>query len=282
MKITQIIILLLFSLSLSSQVAHTEFKKGDHVLIKLTTGSKVKGTVADAASSGLIIANELGEIKIDLDNIKSFKKADSIESLDNLVYRSYGDNYLLLPSARPVGAGETYYKNIDLFYNAINFGISDNFSISAGTEILSLFRGEAPRVFFLSPKFSFGEKLDHVSIGTNLSVFTDNFDTELIGLATVNYTRGTDNKNFTLGVSLPYSGSFGTADNVIINLGGMLSVSKRVTLISEVLFVPGESEVVFDLGARVKFASGITFDVGFATASDASGAFPLLGVNIPF
>lgn len=271
--------LLLLSTTLLGQQTGSPLNVDEYVAIKLLNGKKVNGQVVEINGDTYLLKTEIGEVTILKSDIKKIRKADTLEELKKQQYNAYADSYFILPSARPVGKGNSYYKNYNLFYNQFSFGVSDNFSVSTGFESYSFFVGEAPKIFFLAPKFSFGSDMSYFSVGTTLFAGLSDDETEFIGLAYANYTYGSEYKNITVGASFGYAD--GGTSPVIFNINGQYPVSNKVSLVTEILFGNFDG-VVVDLGLRIKTSGGIAFDAGFVTVSGASGALPILGITVPF
>ena len=111
--------------------------------------------------------------------------------------------YLLGNSAIPMEKKSGYYQNTWIFVSSFSYGITDNISISAGFEIISIFAaGDGPYAFYINPKASF-KIADNFYAGANI-LYANTIKTveEFGGLATINgfATYGNKNNNITCGV----------------------------------------------------------------------------------
>lgn len=268
--------ILFFFASLSMQA---QFNQDiEYIVITKSSGEKIKGIFKEMTSTEIIYFLNGTYHTINRDDVEKFEIRDWLIEGDNSVGRNknYSDQYTLFQSALPAGQGNYYYRNYDLIVNQFTLGISENFTLSGGFEALSLFIDEGAPVFFITPKFSFGQENIHLGIST--SAFFNGSD--YIGLASANTTIGDRKNNFTFGLSLGY-GNNDIGDEVIIHLNGMVTISKRLSLISEIMLVDEFGVVLFDFGIRIIADNGIGFDASLLSVGDADSIIPILGLTIP-
>jgi hypothetical protein len=279
-----------------------EYFKQKMYSIEMYDGATFTGTFVSESILQIVIATQsLGTITIDKSKIKS-----RMEILDtaykNGEYWFENPNatrYVIGPSAFSLKKGEGYYQNLYLFGQSVNFGITDHFSIGAGTEIASIiFAQEAPKVFFLTPKVGFvistnfkvgaGVLYVHVAEGGSSKSRTD------LGVIYGLGTYGNFNNNITFGLGWGFH-RFKTTDYLtqqtsidkgiypkpIITISGMTRVSKRVGLVSENWIFPistydngsanstgSKVQVAYSLGVRF-MGERIAVDFGFANTNNS-------------
>ncbi len=203
--------------------------------------------------------------------------------------------YFFGPSAIPIKKGEKYYQNALFLLNSFQIGITDNFSIGAGTLI--------PFAVFITPKVGYHiSKNLHLGGGlivVNSLIKESNFG---IGAGYGSATLGSKEHNLTLNVGLgAYKDlndmKWKTADKPMVTLSGMTRISDHLMLMSENWFVSANTVENDNLGNRIVetkilrlLSLGIrylgnqnAFDVGFIAPS-AGGifAFPYLSYNRKF
>ncbi len=213
----------------------------------------------------------------DYDNIKT----DFVESEKY----TFDSKYAFGNTGYGLGKGQGYYHNYWIFYNDINYGVSDNFSIGAGLVPLFLFNG-APFPLWLKAKFSVPIKKDMINIAANVGAGT------LLGSGWVKggasifaiggvATFGPRHKNVSLGITYLGTGEGGGA---IVNLGGKLKISRRSYLIAEVT-LPNRQLGFVSLGGMTIFDT-LALDYGLIVPNTGESefflAFPYLGVKIHF
>ena len=257
------------------------FKVGEKREIVLIDGRMIRG---------LLVAEDLTSYTVEVDGERvvipknKIKDDGSIASRDNVIdnYTDYADQYFAMPSALPVGKGNRYYRNIDLFVNIFSFGLTDNFSLNAGAESVSLFVGQVPG-FILTPKFSIPiSEYIHIGIGSTSFIFNSEVGTT----GFTNITIGDASRNVTFGVNFGI-GDPDFLDEPIFSLGYMFPLNKKVSLYGEFVYVSDigtESDVLFDIALRIKNRQGWAFDFGFVSTFEGidSGAVPAITAIIPF
>lgn len=269
------LICLLFTSSLRAQ--HV----GQYAIVKLENGDKVKGKVIAADDEYITIENSQVQSKIALSSIKNSTYGATERDVKTAGHKPSADSYAVLPSARPIGKGNSYYKNTLLFFNQFNIGVSDVFSLGMGFESASLVTGQWPRIFSLTPKFSIGSDNSYVGIGTSLLVATDSGDIGYGGLLYANYTYGTDRKNITAGLSYSYNSDSFDESNLLLNVNMSYPLSHNVIAMSELVL--GDFDGIAWLFAlRFMSRGGFSFDVGFSRFIETERIIlPVLSALVP-
>jgi len=186
--------------------------------------------------------------------------------------------YLFGPSAIPLKKGEGYYQNVYVILQSFNYGITKNFSIGAGFDVITPFVREVPPFFFITPKASFrvGEKV-HLGGGL-LYANTAAFELSGFGIGYGIFTYGTAENNVTAGLGWGYiEGGF--TEGPIVTLSGMARVSRRLGLVSENWIVPIDGYYgVLSYGLRF-MSEKITVDFAFINNPDI---FSEIFIGIPY
>lgn len=286
-----ILIFILTSLSYNADAQKKRTKKtnkGEQVEVKLKNGNVLVGELVKYSQDSLVIRNEqFGRIAFAQDEIKKYSGLSGIseDGDDGIGWNKskYQSQYFLSPSARPVGKGNKYYTNFDIFANTFAFGLSDNFSLSVGFESVSLLAGSIP-IIYLNPKFSIPVS-ENVYIGVGTSVFVATFDGNggVGALSYGNITLGSATSNITLGTGYAFSigDSFGEP---LLQIGFTYPISKKVSILGEGFFTTS-ADGVYNIGLRIITKSNILFDVGISRATEFGNdliGIPLLSLSIPF
>ncbi|MFT4536461.1 MAG: hypothetical protein ACJA1A_000179 [Saprospiraceae bacterium] len=263
-------------------------KSGSEIIeVKLKNGNILVGELIKLGRDSVVIMNEqFGRIAFVKTEIKSYDGLDKRSDIDGEEWDKgkYQSQYFLSPTARPVGAGNRYYTNFDVFANTFSFGISNNFSVTAGFEAVSIFAGEFP-IVYVNPKLSLpaGENL-YIAVGTSLFVATFNDEVNLGGLVYGNTTIGSATKNFSVGLGFAYAVGESLDSPLLYQLGFTFPLSKKVSILAE-SFVTSNIEGLYNLGLRVITKGNIVFDIGISrpTGIGNSGAIglPLLSLSVP-
>ncbi len=277
-------LLLLFGFATSLLGQDKEKSRVRYVKLELLSGHTVKGTLIKLTGGFVIVKTNLGIEKFEMNNVKNLKVQDNSKFDKDRKYKNYSDSYFFVQSARPVGVGNNYYSNYYLFVNQFNFGVTDRFSLGVGFETASITEELYP-VVYIQPKYSLGSGLSYFSFGALLGfVPKEGYG----GYTFVNYTYGTSTKNITFGINTTFSKGFGFRNEAlefstyVINFSGVLPLSKKVLLISQV-FVGSYEGITANVAVRVLTKRRLFFDLGlYAGDIDGDiGAAPTLSISVP-
>jgi len=253
------IMMLLSSNAVAQQVITGEVSKT--YTVTLNDGSTISGTLVSIDDNEVVIkSGTMGEVRLQKVNIKSMTQVSSFNEKKSGIWFTNPNptKYLLGNSAIPLEKKSGYYQNTWIFVNSFSYGITNNISISAGFEILSIFAGgDGPYAFYINPKASF-KIADNFYAGANI-LYANTIKTveEFGGLATINgfATYGNKNNNITCGVGFGWAdGEFSSKPVIVIS--GMVRASKRIGFISENWILPGVNE---DGGYYGIYSYGIRF-----------------------
>lgn len=228
----------------------------------------------------------VGEITIERGNIRSVEKVDSTRIKNGAYWfdNPQSTRYFFSPNAIGLKKGRGYYQNTWVFFNNVNYGITNNFSLGGGMIPLFLF-GTSVTPVWLLPKISIPIKKDSFYLGGGAMVGgVIGTDTEPLGILYGSATLGDLDRNLSLSLGYGYAGSE-ISETPVINISGMTRISRTFFLLSENYIVPGaDSGVVVSFGARWT-SENVAVDFGlFRPLEDAGGLIgvPWLGVTIPF
>lgn len=247
--------------------------------ITLLKGDEFIGKIISKSSSNIIIrTSSIPRIEIPVVNIKSIEPVEK-NSMRNGSYWFPNPNatrYLISPTATNLKKGEGYYQNLYLFFNSVNYGVTDYFSIGGGFELISTFSADVSPIFMLTPKFGF-ELNEKSHAGAGL-LFMGAAGEGSLGIAYGLYTYGDSNTNFTGGLG------FGFVDKEfssrpVITISGMHRVKRRLSLVSENWIIPDLDDSYYTLisyGLRF-FGEKLSTDLGFINNADIAD-FLIIGI----
>ena len=302
-KILKITILFLCTLgitcSLSAQTKPEKKPEVKQVRIEMTDGNSIDGKlIARRGDTVVVESATLGTLNLTIKNIKSIDvlSAQSFKDGKYWFENIHAPHGFAAPTGFNFRKGEGYYGNVFLFFSQVGYGFTDNFSVSGGTELVTLI-GEAfdgggnwPAFFYLNPKFSFkADKSITVGAGMFLFFSREGFSggsgTSTIPFPYAVATFGNRDNNFSLGLGAGLSsGTTGKA----VTLSAQGRLTRGVSLMSENYFL-GD----FNIGTTgLRFMNtGIAFNVGLMYAFSSNGnsidndtfaPIPFLGLSIPF
>lgn len=264
-------LLMCFAANVFSQSTSETVDTNQMVIIKMINGDEFKGQIIQQDSLSLLLKMKNGEMNLIASNIKSIEKS-TYKGL--FLFENPNDTrYFFGPTAIPIKMGEGYYQNIVAF-NAVNYGIAENFSIGGGFEFISLLFGSSP-IWYLTPKVGFKIK-EKIHLGGG--VLAVGFPNDVLALGYGIFTYGTSDSNLSIGLGYG-TNTIGFADYPTVFLAGAHRVSNSVMLVAENYFTPNNffpSSFYFGIyGIRI-LGKKNSFDIGFFTTSEILGDIPAL------
>lgn len=286
-RIGVVVLLLLGLTALSSTTpVHAQETTPEEQLyrVEMNTGEVLVGTIVSEDDEEVVLRTEqLGEVTFKRANIESIEKVDPGRIRDGEYWfpNPQSTRYLFAPNAIGIPKGKGYYQNTWVLFNNVNYGVSNNFSIGAGTVPIFLFGAEALPLWVL-PKVSVSTPQQnlHVAGGALLGGVVGEGGGGL-GLLYGNATVGSRDHNATIGLGYGYVGDE-ISDTPAVNISGMTRIGKKTYLISENYFFPDAGVVSLGLRwAPENFALDVAL---FRPLEDTGGlvAWPWLGVTVPF
>ena len=182
---------------------------------------------------------------------------------------------LFTATGRTLKKGEAYIGTYLIVLPFFAVGLTDRITVAGGAPVL--FGLLEP--FYVAPKIQlFSTAKAAVSVGT-LAFFLDD---EVVG---INYgvgTFGTPDHAVTLGVGFGYSGQE-FSNQPVAMIGGETRLNRRLKLLTENYFLPGEEGLVFSAGLRF-IGERFSTDLGIAgVAGDGSACcIPLINFSYAF
>ncbi len=284
-----IALLLILGCTMLTVQGFSQDKKDSVYRVETVDGNEYVGKLLSRDARGITLSTaQLGTITINSSDIKTMALVGDVK-IENGRY--YFDNpqsskYFFTQNGYGVKKGEGYYSNTWIFLNEVTYGVTDFFSISAGTIPLFLFGVETP--VWINPKLSIPVVKDKVNIGLGAYVGT------IVGLEGSNFaflygntTFGSRDKNLTIGLGWA-AGSGEISSTPLISVSGMIRTGQKWYIISENYYISNSNDngglAVLSVGARYA-ARKVGLDFGlFAPIGEGAGFFaaPWLGVNLPF
>ncbi len=175
------------------------------------------------------------------------------------------------PTGRPLKRGDVYLGVYEIFIPFVQAGITDRFSIGAGTPLI--FGGGGDRPFWLTPKFTvIARPKTQVAVG---AMHMMNIDGDSLGVAYGAMTQGTRDTALTVGVGYAYE-EFEDSGAPVVMIGGEHRVHRHVKLVTE-NYVFREGGIA---SAGVRFMTGrLSADLGLATPLGVDDVFVFPMVN---
>lgn len=144
--------------------------------------------------------------------------------------------YFLAPSAMLLKEGQGSFAQLELLLSEFSYGITDNLNFSIGS-ILPFWFANAGQGFNMLAAVKAGGSVNevlHLAAGA-YGVFVPaalNSGVAALGVGFGSLTVGTPDRNATISIGIPVAAA-GPVEGVLVNISGMLRVSRIVSLTSE-------------------------------------------------
>lgn len=255
--------------------------------VKTRDGNEFVGQITLEDDEKLVLLTEkFGEVTIRKSDILIRERIQSGQVKDGKLWfdNPQATRYFFSPNGYGLKPGESYYQNVWIFFNQFSFGITENFSMSAGIVPLFLFAG-APTPVWLNPKFSVPVVKDKYNVGAGALVGTVLGGGGAFGILYGVNTYGNKDKNITLGLGWGFSDGE-IASSPTITLGGMVRTGPRGYFLTENYLISTGFETFGLLsmgGRRIIGDVGLDYGLVLPISGDFDGFFaiPWLGITVP-
>lgn len=237
--------------------------------IRLSDGSVLYGRVTEQSADALTLETQSGAtVRLRRDQIVSIEPVRG-RLVDGAVWSEdpHGTRLFFAPTARAIPQGEGYFGVYELFFPFVSYGVTDRFTMSAGTPIVPGLIGE---VFYLAPKY---EVLRTPTASAAVGVLALFATRELTGSAGLLYgvgTFGTSDRAVTVGATVPFyagEGDSDIGDEPVFMVGGESRIGRRTKLLTEnYLYLSGEDSGGLISGGVRFFGERLSADFGLGAA----------------
>lgn len=248
--------------------------------IRLTDGSLIYGRVLEQTEQTVTVQTQAGvRITLERGQIASMTPVQG-RVVGGRVWPDDPNRTRLFfgPTARAVGAGDGYLGVYELFFPFLTFGVTNSFSVSAGTPIVP---GAIGEFWYFAPKLTVYETQRAAVAAGVLGVAVEG---ETAGILYAAGTLGQSNQAATIGVG--YGFSNGDLDEqAVLMLGGELRTGPNTKFITENYLIPGfdgDEGSIASGGVRF-FGERLSADLGIAMlVGDCTGGCWLPVVNFVY
>jgi hypothetical protein len=262
----------------SKDSTKNQAQKAPLMQIKLKDGTVIKGIIKSQNQQVVKIETlNMGMVDVNMQTVASISSTTE-NSTDDELYIS-PNQYFYSNSAFMLKEKAIELQNIYGLYNNFEFGVSKNFSLSAGG--------------FLIPTFNyfpivFGAKFG-TPIGKDVGLFVSSKNIAVLGVGsgftgaiTAGTTLGTPLNNISVGATWAYTTSFGIIPSPSISLAGSFKVGGKAAVVTDNLLLRAYDSSLFvyslglkTFGKRQSFGFGI---VGF-TGGQNNYTVPYIRAN---
>jgi hypothetical protein len=257
------LVLAAFVLAASARAEEEGPRSSDTVTVRLRDGSVLVGTITTSDERHLEVRTASGAA-VDVPRA-------SIATIDEGVPETRAEaatavvedetRLFLAPTGRPLRSGEGYFSDHYVLFPGLAYGVTDHFTLAGGVSMVpGVDLGE--QVGYFTPKL--GTRLGAnaaVSLGGLLARGAD--ETLSVGYAVA--TFGAEASSFSGGVGFGHAGDGDTQP--IVMIGGATRIARRVSLLTENWFFPGEDYQFLSAGLRIR-GDRLTVDFGFVTTGE--------------
>ncbi len=257
-------------------------------VVETKDGNEFVGYITRMDADNIVVKTEnFGELRVKRQNIRSIRPMEKTQMVEGQYWPEspQSTQYFFGSNGYGLRQGEGVYQNTWVFFNQVNYGVSDNFSIGVGIVPLFLFAGSSSPIW-LTPKVSVPIKRDQVNLGIGglfATVLGEN--TGSFGQVYGQLTLGPRDRNINFGLGYGYAGS-DWANTPLISVSGIYRTGKKFALMTEnYVFDTGDrNSVLLSFGGRF-IGKKISVDAGLFFPTNTSGEFialPWLGLSVPF
>lgn len=208
--------------------------------IRLTDGSVLFGRIIEDQGERVVVQTQSGAtITLDRAQIASMSVVRG-RLVDGQVWPNdpHATRLFFGPTARAIEQGEGYFGVYELFFPFVSYGLTDRFTISAGTPIVPEAIGE---IFYLAPKYEVIRTGNTSAAVGVLALFaTSALEGGSVGLLYGVGTFGAPDGALTVGAAVPFvagdDGDIGREP--VFMLGGEARLTRRTKFISENYLFP--------------------------------------------
>lgn len=278
---------LAFALAPASASAQDPVQTDTVLEIELADGSRIYGRVVEEAP-GRVVVTTLGGVRMELDRaqIRSTRTVTG-RVVNGAIWPEdpHASRLFFGPTARAIPQGEGYFGVYELFFPFVSYGVTDHFTISAGTPVFPDVIGE---IFYLAPKLEVVRTPRLSAAVGALALFAT--QDALDGTAGLLYgvgTYGNPDGAITVGATVPFytsSGDSNVGNDPVFMIGGEARLGRRTKFITENYFFPGEGGAGLSGGIRF-FGERLSADFGLGAAvgeNDTACCLPLVNFVYTF
>lgn len=256
--------------------------------VRLTDGSVLYGRITAQSEHQVTLLTQAGSsVQLERAHIQSMRPFRG-RIVEGQVWGEdpHATRLFFGPTARAIPRGEGYLGVYELFFPFVSYGVTDRFTISAGTPIIPEAIG---KLFYLAPKYEvLRTPRASAAVGV-LALFASEEDvfSGSIGLLYGVGTFGSPDAAVTVGATVPFIAAEGESDvgnQPAFMVGGESRLTRRTKLITENYLFPSESGALLSAGARF-FGERLSadFGVGLAVGQGGSGCcLPLVNFVYSF
>lgn len=194
----------------------------------------------------------------------------------------------LAPSGFGPEKGEVFYQNLTVFFNQVQYGASEQFSIGLSFELLSLFAAldsaQYRPGFAVSPKVTVPIPDQDVNLGFG-AMFVEIPDSDEfldLGFVLGSASYGKKDRHISAGLGFGLvEGEFSVQP--IYLCSGQYRLANRWQFMSENIWIPAAKLGMFNFGFRAR-GRQVHWDVGLVLSGERGKKFdqlPLLGLVVP-
>jgi len=245
--------------------------------IRLMDGSVLFGRVTAVEGETIVLVTLVGaRVEVERSQIRVARPAEGRVVEGEFWGEDPNSSRLFFTATgRTLKKGEAYVGTYIIVLPFFAVGLTDRITVAAGAPVLF---GEL-EPFYVAPEVQvFRTARAAISVGT-LALF---FDDEIVGINYAVGTFGTPDHALTLGLGFGFSGDQ-FSNQPVAMIGGETRTSRRIKLVTENYFLPGEDGLLFSAGLRF-IGDRFSTDLGIAGFVGGTSAccIPLINFSYAF
>lgn len=253
--------------------------------LTLHDGSTFVGRVV-AETADAITFETTGGLRLDVERarVRSLQRVEG-RVVDGTFWRADPNRTRLLivsPTGRTIPQGEGYISAFWVVFPFVAYGVTDAFTIAAGTPILPEIIG---RAIYVAPKLRVVHTPNmNLAVGAIAGFLTEHIDQGSIGILYGVGTFGDGDRAITTGAGWGFALTDDDAmisNDPLIMLGGEYRVGRTVKLLTENFFLPADGRGLISGGVRF-FGERLSVDFGIMAPVGEGGGSWLPALNFVY
>ena len=259
-------------------------------ILEMRDGSRLVGRIIAIGDSTFTLRSAGNDLTLRLADVIELEERPAADALDGRLWfrHPHQTNLVLGPTGRTLERGQGFFTLHELFFAAIQYGLTDHVTIGAGATLLPGVSLDE-QILYVLPKVAVVRTPSvNLAVGGVIVRAGDIFDISEAGAATFGVlygssTFGGPDANLTTGVGFGFAGDR-ISSQPLVQIGGQVRVGSGVALISENWMLGRVDDDDFWLswsGLRFLHRKA-TFDAAVAFVPGESGWLPWAGVTLGF